>query len=103
MSYPMGVGPARQRPPAVTVAGYLLYLAELHNRLPPPRPSAKDETTEPVLINGVSRFPLLTQLLDCQVRRRRVHQKQNPASRTATAMKMPVSASCRGQKWLAGW
>jgi hypothetical protein len=26
MNYPMVVGPARQRPPAVTVAGYLLYL-----------------------------------------------------------------------------
>jgi lincosamide nucleotidyltransferase A/C/D/E len=38
-----------------------------------------------------------------QVRRRRVHQKQNPASRTAAATKMPVSVNCRGQKWLAGW
>jgi hypothetical protein len=38
-----------------------------------------------------------------QVRRRRVHQKQNPASSRAAATKMPVSASCRGQKWLAGW
>jgi hypothetical protein len=38
-----------------------------------------------------------------QVRRRRVHQKQKPASRTAAAMKMPVSVHCRGQKWLVGW
>jgi hypothetical protein len=42
-------------------------------------------------------------LLAVQVRRRRVHQKQNPASRTAMAMKMPVSVHWRGQKWSAGW
>jgi hypothetical protein len=42
-------------------------------------------------------------MLAVQVRRRRVHQKQNPASRTAMAMKMPASVHCRDQKWLAGW
>ena len=80
--------PRRSWPCARRHAADGLHKVKIRGR--PPRPPRRSRTGPEAGGRG-------------QERRRRVHQKQNPASSADAPRYSPVSAHWSGQKWPAGW